>query len=301
MKGLKEFGETAQNLSKNPIGIIGLFLVLVYAVAAIVLTMSQTEDRIQRLLLTSFLVIFPILVLAAFFELVTKHHKKLYAPSDFRDEENFMDKDTQEVYPSQFELIKSQLDESNKTTIGLVSGVHEQIQVLLTEFSKENSKNNKNDDNNLIKLEGQVQSTKELIETTIKWSRYPFWINVNLENYNEIFKRLIDSGLTFKREFGDHEKPSLFVLTFGRSVPIENIKEAISLLIPFGIEAICISKEKNNYNNIHVGAYNYKYGPVLLLSQNIINVLSKPDLTKKEFLEIYDECQSGISKRYNAS
>ena len=37
-----------------------------------------------------FLVLFPVLVLAVFTWLVVQHHEKLYAPADFRDDENFM-------------------------------------------------------------------------------------------------------------------------------------------------------------------------------------------------------------------
>lgn len=37
-----------------------------------------------------FVVLFPCLVLRVFYLLVTKHHKKLYSPSDYKDEQNFV-------------------------------------------------------------------------------------------------------------------------------------------------------------------------------------------------------------------
>ena len=38
--GIEKFGETAKKLSRNPLGIIALFICLVYAIAAIVMMQS---------------------------------------------------------------------------------------------------------------------------------------------------------------------------------------------------------------------------------------------------------------------
>ena len=87
---LEEFGKTAQRLSRNPLGIIALFIVLVYGIAALVLGVSsQNLDPNERLPLIWFLVVFPVVVLAIFYLLVTRHHAKLYAPHDFPEAEGF--------------------------------------------------------------------------------------------------------------------------------------------------------------------------------------------------------------------
>ena len=88
---LKDFTDSAKSLTRNPLGVIGLFLVLVYGLASLVLGLgsSSFESR-ERLPLILFLVLFPCVVLFAFYRLVSKHHKKLYAPSDFRDERHFV-------------------------------------------------------------------------------------------------------------------------------------------------------------------------------------------------------------------
>lgn len=85
---LKDFAESAKYLTRNPLGVIGLFLVLVYGLASLVVSASKLEPT-ERLPLIWFLVMFSVLVLATFYRLVTRHHKKLYAPSDFRDESLF--------------------------------------------------------------------------------------------------------------------------------------------------------------------------------------------------------------------
>lgn len=77
------------NFFKNPIGVIGIFLVLTEAIASIVIVNSNLND-FQNTILVIFVVLFPCLVLLVFYLLVTKHHKKLYSPSDYKDEQNFV-------------------------------------------------------------------------------------------------------------------------------------------------------------------------------------------------------------------
>lgn len=84
------FGETARKLARNPLGIIALFIVLVYVLASLVTISSGSFTFIERQPLIYFLVSFPVLVLLAFVWLVSKHSDKLYGPSDFSDENNYM-------------------------------------------------------------------------------------------------------------------------------------------------------------------------------------------------------------------
>jgi len=78
-----------KNYFKNPIGIIGWFLVLVEAIAALVVIQSSLNDTLNTILVL-FIVLFPCLVLWIFYCLVTKHHEKLYSPSDYKNEDNFV-------------------------------------------------------------------------------------------------------------------------------------------------------------------------------------------------------------------
>lgn len=87
---LKTFSETAKGLSKNPLGIIALFIVLVYGFAALVTAFSGSLTATERVPLIWFLVIFPVLVLAIFAWLVSQHAGKLYSPGDYRNEENYV-------------------------------------------------------------------------------------------------------------------------------------------------------------------------------------------------------------------
>jgi CheY-like chemotaxis protein len=84
------FGDVAQKLARNPLGIIALFIVLVYGFAALVTGFSASFTTSERLPLIYFLIIFPILVLGVFGWLVSRHSNKLFAPSDFRNEDNYV-------------------------------------------------------------------------------------------------------------------------------------------------------------------------------------------------------------------
>lgn len=80
------FISEAKNFIKNPLGIIGLFIVLVYASAAIVTGTTAKGALDAGLPMTWFLVVFPFFILGVFTFLVIKHHLKLYGPSDFIDQ-----------------------------------------------------------------------------------------------------------------------------------------------------------------------------------------------------------------------
>jgi hypothetical protein len=84
---MNQFGETAKGLSQNPLGIIALFIVLVYGFASLVVGFGDGLDPASRTPLVWFMVLFPTLVLIVFAWLVSQHYEKLYSPSDYGERE----------------------------------------------------------------------------------------------------------------------------------------------------------------------------------------------------------------------
>lgn len=83
------FADSAKGFTKSPLGIIALFIVLVYGFASLVVSFGKNiGDDVTPLIY--FMVLFPVIVFFGFLWLVANHHKKLYGPSDFKDEENFI-------------------------------------------------------------------------------------------------------------------------------------------------------------------------------------------------------------------
>lgn len=94
---VKDFGITAQGLAKNPLGIIALFIVLIYGFACLVVGVSGHLEATERTPLIWFMIVFPVIVLGVFGWLVSQHHTKLYAPSDYKDESHFLEAVTPEL------------------------------------------------------------------------------------------------------------------------------------------------------------------------------------------------------------
>lgn len=80
-----------KDLVRNPIGIVALFISLIYAFANLLLgaTVSSLTEQ-ERYPLILFIVLFPVVVLGVFYRLVSKHHGKLYAPGDYKDDQSFL-------------------------------------------------------------------------------------------------------------------------------------------------------------------------------------------------------------------
>ena len=84
----KNLLQTARSYTSNPLGIIALFIVLVYGMAALVITQSDTLRQGDITALVCFLIAFPVIVFAGFLWAV-KYHFKLYAPKDYNDDDSF--------------------------------------------------------------------------------------------------------------------------------------------------------------------------------------------------------------------
>ena len=78
---VRSFGEIANRLARNPLGIIALFILLIYGFATATTVYGDNLTTSERLPLTWFLVLFPVLVLLLFVHLVIHHSDKLYGPA----------------------------------------------------------------------------------------------------------------------------------------------------------------------------------------------------------------------------
>lgn len=88
---IKSFGGVATGLARNPLGIIALFIVLVYGFASLAIVFGEKLVAEERIILVWFMVTFPVLVLFIFTWLVIGHSSALFAPSDFRDDKTYID------------------------------------------------------------------------------------------------------------------------------------------------------------------------------------------------------------------
>jgi hypothetical protein len=123
MNTVAVFMDKAKGLTKNPLGIIALFISLIYGFACLVLSTSlnNIQGSCERLPLIWFIIAYPILILIAFIFLVVRHHEKLYAPSDYKDESNFIktmdQKNRQKRIQNEVNAIKEEINEDNTANV----------------------------------------------------------------------------------------------------------------------------------------------------------------------------------------
>lgn len=84
------FARSAAGLSRNPLGTISLFVVLVYGFAALV-SVGGSFSSDERIIIFYFITLFPIIVILTFAWLVAYHSKDLYGPGDFADQAHYVE------------------------------------------------------------------------------------------------------------------------------------------------------------------------------------------------------------------
>lgn len=139
------FIEQSKGLAKNPLGIIALFVSLIYGFACLVLSTnaSNLNGASERLPLIWFIIVFPIVILVAFIFLVSKHHEKLYSPKDYGSADSFLRtlEGAKKFEPIQIEIAKT--DSHNTDNIERFLKRTEQINIEKEPFSKEINENGK--------------------------------------------------------------------------------------------------------------------------------------------------------------
>ena len=206
MSGLKTFGEIAVKLARNPLGIIALVLVLVYGIAGMVATSSGFEAN-ERYIIVWFVVLFPVFVVVTFYLLVSRHHSKLYAPSDFSDEEHFM------------KSLESKIAQSPK-----ISNIEEDVQPLIRRALEDDEpdfpkQHHDNDDKEQVKL----KPDELRILRVLKEGRYVYRsatglakevLNSNRNLTKDILFNLKEMGAVGERKKGENHR--YFITDEGR-------------------------------------------------------------------------------------
>lgn len=94
---------------KNPLTIIAIFAAIAEISGTIVLPFI---DRANQSTYVWFLMIFPILLILLFFLTLNFNHKVLYAPSDYKDENNFLQSLPRASFTEKVQKIKAELAEA---------------------------------------------------------------------------------------------------------------------------------------------------------------------------------------------
>lgn len=243
-----KFIENAKGLTRNPLGIIALFISLIYGFACLVLSTSITnlKDQHERLPLIWFIISFPIVILIAFIFLVTKHHQKLYSPSDYGNDESFLKTiDNSKKFESvQIAVTANNNSSSNKINDlvskfegenlnkGFFSERTKENVVLANQFFREFQKiyNKKDYKNNIRELSFGVQAPEYFI------------FSIKLKKENLIKENMNDSETIIIRVTND-ENNLLHLIAIGKDI-IENNPEVFAQKISQFLENLVAKRIK---------------------------------------------------------
>lgn len=215
MESFSKITDSTKGFAKNPLGIIALFISLIYGFACLVLsTASSNLETNERMPLIWFLVIFPIIIMLFFLFLVTKHHKKLYGPSDYKDERIFLEtmdiksqKDTlrQTIESATYnEQSKSKYQElKNEKLKGFLISENLSLRLLEKEYKSPLRRN--------VRFKGHKDSFDGIIETNEEFVgiEIKYFDKLEDEFFEPIalhYKRKLHSFIRVARQFSPNKK-----------------------------------------------------------------------------------------------
>jgi hypothetical protein len=177
---IEPFINNVKGFTRNPLGIVALFISLIYGFACLVLSTSlnNLQGDQERLPLIWFIIIFPIIILISFIYLVIYHHEKLYSPSDFKEDDAFIKiLDNRKVKEKRLLEVKE-----------LESAILKDDAV--TTSKKDSNINTESKEQDLIShpptnetIEAKIESLEEIYSNCEKWAAQELSIK-----YNIIFK-----------------------------------------------------------------------------------------------------------------
>lgn len=239
---MTEFIKNAKGLTKNPLGIIALFISLIYGFACLVLglTSDTLSSANERLPLIWFIIVFPIIILLAFVYLVVNHHEKLYSPSDFRNDEGFIDAiDRRRILEKRKEEAKelqnAQMNTANIRKFEMNFELNDEDDVNDVEFEEITEKADKNE----VEMKNIVVEDTIDFDTIIKkYGNSEEWVAKKLSlKYNLSFKpnrKLATPNGNFELDALGQDNKRLFVVetkfwTINKADA--NLKQSIKLFI----------------------------------------------------------------------
>ena len=207
---LQSFGNFAIKLARNPLGILALLVVLVYGIAGYAASSSAFQPG-ERIILVWFMVLFPLIVLFTLYQLVTKHHDKLYAPSDFTNEDNFV------------RLLEGRIEASPK--LQAIEKMAKQVQEEFTPLVLKASDDDESDQNALAIGNVSPKLDEEKILKLLRDGKYTYrsvgGINKELEIENKQKTRNILFELKENKLIGERDRGKglrYFITDNGRKV-----------------------------------------------------------------------------------
>lgn len=270
--------ENFNSFTKNPLGIIALSLIIVEAIASIVISFSSLPDM-QNMILIVFIVIFPFTVLVVFYILVTKHHSKLYSPSDFTNEDNFITISTYKPFEKQNVVKQISFDEIGDIIDSKLISIRESIRQV----------------RNLSVHQSLLDDGKDQTHKEFEYDNYS--IEVSSAYGKDLVKEFMKNNLYAEYNVEEYQKIDIYGNTMqdqkafwlGKNVPLEFAQKVIRIArnLYSSLSYISIT------GDFESGAPDYTHDQIFVggSTNTAINDDEVNEFLDSEFDELY-ECKS---------
>jgi hypothetical protein len=198
-------------LIKNPLTIIAIFAGIAEVSGTIVLPFVAAQN--QQLFIW-FLILFPSLLVIAFFTTLNFNNKVLYAPSDYKDEGNYLLTNRYSAITQSEILVKEPVNAALETMSDRIDSIYNQIGAI-------------------NKIKHNIETTSSESNNTVK-EMYNYRIISEMKKVDLFVKRMGELNYTFTKYESRYEQvsanPSIEnrAIWLGVDIPLEIVKEVLN-------------------------------------------------------------------------
>jgi hypothetical protein len=230
------------------------------------------------------------LFLVAIFLLQTKFRPQMQEdPYYSKFLENQNTKSPQSNAVEEIAQVRVQISESQKQTLEIIKGVQNQMEGLKNEIVVISKKTGHD-----VESKKWVSHFEAFFEESLKniraaekktdWSGLEVKLNDLLPEFQNIRQALVSNGIAITELFGSTSMPpiapSIFVLSVGLGVPINELRQIVNLLRPFRIAAMTLNLDAADLHSIYIGSYLYGKIKVTPLDEQVIAAISNANRTE---------------------
>jgi hypothetical protein len=228
------------------------------------------------------------LFLACLFLLQTKFRPEMQEDSFYS---KYLEQHTGKVVTtspleSSIHQLRLELSESNQGYVDMLSGIDTGLKALAVQLAEDRI-GTPAQAAKLAALTTEINKSEQALKharARVSDAAVEIQVNDLLPEFQQIRSELQKSKIGIDNTFGssskDPEIPKFRILGFGKSVPIETLREVVNLCHRFGFDRIHFTSREENSRNIYIGSYIYRAPsepqPVIL-DRAMMDLLNSPD------------------------
>lgn len=198
--------------------------------------------------------------------------------------------------------LRLELADSNQRYVDMLSGVDTGLKSLAVQLAESKIDRTPAQAAELASLTTELsKSAKALKQARARAADAAVDIQVNdlLPEFEQIRSELWKQRLGVDRTFGSSSKepevPKFRILGFGRSVPMETLREVVNVCHRFGFDRIHFTSREENSGNIYIGSYIYRapHEPQpVLLDRPMMDLVNSPESELQDVISAIERARA---------